>query len=634
MAVLTWRNVDAPNFTPAMQGQMNAAQLLNSAFGGLREGLTDFQNDPISRSNALLSNAIKDQALNQSTYNFDRAQQGDAALDAATPILNQAAMLSQQGKVAEAQQLLQSNAQLVSGLRPDQLTGAIKGNQGIASTANQYTGDLFDLGTRMRDSATADKTKVFVSNLLENAASPEGFGRYLAENRSRMTPLEYADAQAVGSRLFPGLYGNTGGGSTGAVGPAASAIGGAVGSNALPVSALFPITRSSESGNRQLDSKGNPITSSAGAVGIMQVMPDTGPEAAKLAGLPWDEKRYRTDSDYNQKIGEAYLSKQFNDFGNNPALAWAAYNAGPGALRKALTAAEKDGNPDAWLQKLPLETRDYVTKNMALLGQQVPNVANVRSTSENAAVDLAEGRKRRFGTIADTYLDTVNDKTSDEEVVAQLKQSAQFKNVPQRTLLGAVQRIVQRGTVGGEQTVSAKEAANILSRNMVPSDDTTGTISVARAARNVDRLLSLLPGGKDFEDIPSNWAGGVRPNEEGISSEIDLITSGAVKDIAGTQRESQKATAQIAQYQAELDQVDQRYKDMVRRASAVPGLANELPALEARRAELIKLVTGLQNQVPATRRPTAKKPADSVTDALTQALSGNPIADLVNLVRK
>jgi soluble lytic murein transglycosylase len=31
-----------------------------------------------------------------------------------------------------------------------------------------------------------------------------------------------------------------------------------------------------------------------GAVGIMQVMPATGPEAARLAGVPWDPEAFHT----------------------------------------------------------------------------------------------------------------------------------------------------------------------------------------------------------------------------------------------------------------------------------------------------------------------------------------------------
>lgn len=108
-----------------------------------------------------------------------------------------------------------------------------------------------------------------------------------------------------------------------------------------------------------------PLTSPKGAIGIAQVMPDTAPEAAKLAGLPWDENRYKTDAEYNKALGRAYFQKQVQDFGGNVAQAYAAYNAGPGATQKALDRAKKEGGN--WLTYLPDETQKYVAKNVAQL---------------------------------------------------------------------------------------------------------------------------------------------------------------------------------------------------------------------------------------------------------------------------
>jgi hypothetical protein len=96
-------------------------------------------------------------------------------------------------------------------------------------------------------------------------------------------------------------------------------------------------------------------TSPKGAVGPAQVMPGTAPEAARLAGVAFDETRYKTDFAYNLALGRAYYNKQLNDFGD-PILAAAAYNAGPGRIRSAL----QKGGPDGWLQHVPEETRKYV----------------------------------------------------------------------------------------------------------------------------------------------------------------------------------------------------------------------------------------------------------------------------------
>lgn len=106
-------------------------------------------------------------------------------------------------------------------------------------------------------------------------------------------------------------------------------------------------------------------TSPKGAVGPGQIMPGTGPEAARLAGLPWDEKRFRSDTQYNDALGQAYYAKQLQDFGD-PLKAAAAYNAGPGRVRTALRRARRTGTD--YTAHLPAETQEYVQKFAAAIG--------------------------------------------------------------------------------------------------------------------------------------------------------------------------------------------------------------------------------------------------------------------------
>ena len=120
-----------------------------------------------------------------------------------------------------------------------------------------------------------------------------------------------------------------------------------------------------ESGGRQFDENGQPLTSVKGATGIAQVMRDTGPEAAELANLPWDEYLWEKDADYNAAIGEAYFLDQYRKFGSID-KASAAYNAGPTALREAMAEAEALGG--SYLDYLPAETQDYVKKTTGISG--------------------------------------------------------------------------------------------------------------------------------------------------------------------------------------------------------------------------------------------------------------------------
>jgi hypothetical protein len=105
---------------------------------------------------------------------------------------------------------------------------------------------------------------------------------------------------------------------------------------------LFTRLVSAESGG--IDGR----TSSAGAFGLAQLMPATARELAKKYG--GNPKR----PEDNLRLGALYLRDQLTAFGGNFALALAAYNAGPGAVRKY------GGIPPF------KETQDYVRK---ILGQ-------------------------------------------------------------------------------------------------------------------------------------------------------------------------------------------------------------------------------------------------------------------------
>lgn len=110
-----------------------------------------------------------------------------------------------------------------------------------------------------------------------------------------------------------------------------------------------------ESGGQQFDETGQPLKSKKGALGIAQVMPKTAPEAARLAGIPWDPQRYANDRDYNLQLGDAYQGYLDKRFGKGSIAATAAYNAGPTKVANLMAAHGED-----WARNLPPEARKYV----------------------------------------------------------------------------------------------------------------------------------------------------------------------------------------------------------------------------------------------------------------------------------
>jgi len=172
----------------------------------------------------------------------------------------------------------------------------------------------------------------------------------IARGEDKPEPIRYLQ-QPDGTFLpVPNTMSQRGGGVGGGGGGMGNGVGGGGGGDDV-----FPRMVGVESRGNQFGRDGKPLTSRAGAIGVAQVMPGTAPEAAKLAGVPFDDNLYRTDRAYNYALGEAYYNEQLRVFGNKR-LAAAAYNAGPGAVRRAL----QRGGPNGWINHVPRETQKYV----------------------------------------------------------------------------------------------------------------------------------------------------------------------------------------------------------------------------------------------------------------------------------
>lgn len=101
------------------------------------------------------------------------------------------------------------------------------------------------------------------------------------------------------------------------------------------------------------------IKSWAGAVGLMQVLPET----AKWRAATMQVKEYDLENpDDNINFGTEFLDYTHKEYSNNSMLAVASYNAGPGAVADWL---KRFGfqDPDEFAQKIPFpETNDYIRK--------------------------------------------------------------------------------------------------------------------------------------------------------------------------------------------------------------------------------------------------------------------------------
>lgn len=115
-----------------------------------------------------------------------------------------------------------------------------------------------------------------------------------------------------------------------------------------------------ESGGKHTNN-GALLTSPAGAKGVTQVMPATGIDP----GFGVKPLQNQSEEEY-RRFGGDYLKAMLTHFNGDYEKALAAYNAGAGSVRNAITKATNAGNAGDWMNHLPKksETIPYVRKIM------------------------------------------------------------------------------------------------------------------------------------------------------------------------------------------------------------------------------------------------------------------------------
>ncbi|MCW1430880.1 lytic transglycosylase domain-containing protein [Novosphingobium sp. JCM 18896] len=142
----------------------------------------------------------------------------------------------------------------------------------------------------------------------------------------------------------------------------------------VPVAWIERVMKTESAGRTRLG--GRPIVSSAGAMGLMQLMPRTWADMRAKLGLGADPHEPRD----NILAGTAYLRLMYDQFGY-PGL-FGAYNAGPGRYAEYLSGG----------RSLPGETRSYMA---ATAGSRPSRFVG---GSQAIGVVTVEGEARRAGT--------------------------------------------------------------------------------------------------------------------------------------------------------------------------------------------------------------------------------------------
>ena len=459
MSRLTWQNVAAPDFSAAARTQAYAAEAFDKAMGRVSGSITAFDNNRKDQADAaVLMNAMK----YQNADDLQAAIASGALTQGVNPdYVRAGALLQAQSQAGNLLKLDQQRQQLATDKQSFDFNAQ---NDPIKLQEAQHNlnKDEYTFGRTQESDARSDEERLANEGAQREFAALQQGGKFQTvadiatwgRGQDLNTPqgrAAYKMAQSQAPDAFKLMDPVTP--LPGAAGAPAASL---VGIGGIDTNKLFDSLLLTESNGQQFKADGSVVTSPKGATGIAQVMPATGPEAAKLAGLPWDEARFKGDVEYNKALGRAYFTQQLKTF-EDPAKALAAYNAGPGATRDAIAKAEKAGNPASWLSFLPKETQDYVPKTLGRVGR-----SEVTARADQAGVAVLDKanqqgipQNRRIVQALQAGLDGKTDTSLRGTIGRHTTQGGMFAGVDSDQVEKLLQEIDQKIGGGGNFEVAA-----------------------------------------------------------------------------------------------------------------------------------------------------------------------------------
>lgn len=604
MAQITWRNVDAPNFSGVGDSIRSFSGLLGNATAGLSDALGNFQTaarqevgnqvmqnalqyqDPTEYRNALASGALfqgvdpslisnrtlenldnrtgnllnqatQQQALDYNTYRTGRMQDLDARGDAASPALRQLALAYQSGDPNTIARAQQQYGGALDSLPADQVQEIMGRLQNQGSNAIGQRRDLFNLGTNMRDDADSQAAIGALSQIVRGAENPND-ARILAEAYSKqLSPTAQARLQGLLAQQYPGTYGNN---VTSAPGTAGTRSG-----SPFDVTYQFqgtskPITQMSigEVTNHQAN-----MISSQGAspVGAYQINKATLEDfAPKVLGENW--RNMPLSPENQDKIGEAIFNARKN---GNLKDTWAALpDSTVGAYKNRTWNEMKGLIAQAEVGANPLAVQQAAQGNQAV-SNLATGMIGTRLMENNAV-----------GNVPD-YLRTLGDTATPGEVVNRLLEN-DFKGADRNWVLARVNEIAQRAGV------SPAMAATVMQR----------------AQTNVPENM-IWRGLQGLNPFISNEAGnGTRLNDDAVDQMVGALQRGepleqSVRNLSTAQAAQNVQAAQQA-YDAALAQLQNTQNKISTGQTALTAL---LPSRQAAVERAQMMLQAAQQQVTA-----------------------------------
>ena len=601
MAQIDWRfmqPLDQSNQIAAMASgnqQINAGlAAMGGAVTGYADALKQRNTDSIlnalyqAQTSADLPNALSAVQALQQQYGrgYDQAAVRNA-IDTRGSTLSQRdlqAINLQQAQAAQAAlpqlQALNVERMRAAGATPEQIAAA-QGIQGIdiSSLTNTFVNDLQSDRNYNRGVLESDRT--FNRQLSRDRVSDQ---QWAEENRranyntaAQLSSLYEQPAQsgwttdASGNLVPYQSSGVTKGDAFGAI-----------------MGSLF----NTESGFRHRTANGQLLRSPAGALGIAQIMPATA--ANPGYGMKPIDLQNTTPEQQMQWANE-YINRISKAEGFTLEQGVAAYNAGPGAVKKAI----KEGGTN-WLSKLPAETRAYVPKVLNGAGQASNAIGAVRGSG------VSQANLSKVTSDFQTSLAKLNAEYSNQAAKAQVKGSlaSTGKNVD----TWAASNRGKDNTWFTNAGDLAKMAKQDPTFNQLPQDAQINVLNGAFAKMNDVNAFQYVPD-KDLKKF--------------ISAE-----STAYKQERVNQFNAQKQALMEQAYQNIVGQFQQQGQQPPSRESVMQLLNPQAPKQQAPKPQPVPTPTAMPPTQQTPTQQTAKAKAPSyITSGAAIASRNNAVQE-------
>lgn len=613
MAQITWRNVDAPNFSGVGDSIRTFGSMIGNATSGLSDALGNFQNaakqeagnavmmnamqyqDPNEYRNALASGAlfqgVDPSLVNQRTlqnlderastllnqqgqqgtndynaYRFGRLQDTNSALDNASPAIRLLSEAYQSGDQNRINAALSQTRDALSALPADQQLDMLSRLQGQSGQAINQAQNRFDLGVAQRNDADSQAAMGVMSQITRGAENPND-ARLLAEAYSKnLSPVAQARLQGLLANAYPGVYGN-GVGAASAPGTAGTRQGSPYDVTYQFAGTSTPITQMSI-GDVIKHQDGMKTNQGASPVGAFQINQATLKDfAPKVLGSDWQNQPLSPEN--QDKIGKAIFESRKN---GNLKDTWAALpNSTPGAykdmtweqIKPVIAQAEVGADPLAMVQN---------NQGNQAVSTLATGMIGTRSMEDNA------------GSIAPDYLPALNDTSTVGEVANRLLEG-DFKGADKKWVVARISDIAQRANV------SPAMAGVVVQRAMTNAPES-----------NTGRLIDYLTIGQTPEA-----GNGLRLNDAAVDQMVEGLKRGepleaSVRNLGRAQAMQNIQAAQTA-YDAAVAALTNTQNKIATGQTALTALLPSRQEQVRRAAEMLKNAQGQVQADPQNLAP-------------------------------